>query len=304
MESFSRFKWTSTSQSYGVRNLHDIGDHPLPKGLPASPRPGFQLSRSNTDVRLHTHREDNLTIRNPDDIAEHLCVLAHDLYAVIRPQECLTWLKARTGADVANLHRFLDVHDHIAAWVQKSIVTYDNPGRRADTLDFWICVAEKCRSLRNFDSFGAIMTGLSNVVLSLRSTWARCSRKQSFDVLAKTYDSSNGFGKLIAIMGTANEPCVPFIRAYLTNITEAEKECPDDISPCSVRKTAVGLLIKRRMIDDTLSAMMRFQFPSYTFRVLSSTRKFVDEQLRGAGSTTSTWIEARSRELAELDFGA
>lgn len=75
-------------------------------------------------------------------MAEHLCLYEHMLYAKIRPQECLEWVKVRTGQPVANLLAFCSLHDKVAAWVKQSVLWTDNLGHRADLLDFWIKVAE------------------------------------------------------------------------------------------------------------------------------------------------------------------
>lgn len=78
----------------------------------------------------------------PTLLAEQLCLYEHRFYAKIRPQECLDWVKTRVTEKVGNLLAFCALHDKLAAWVKQSILWTENLGRRADTVDFWIKVAE------------------------------------------------------------------------------------------------------------------------------------------------------------------
>lgn len=79
---------------------------------------------------------------DPTALAEHLCVHEQTLYARIRPQECLEWIKFRTGEPVANLLAFCTLHDKLAAWVKLGVLWTEHLGQRADVIDFWIKVAE------------------------------------------------------------------------------------------------------------------------------------------------------------------
>lgn len=86
----------------------------------------------------------------PADIAEQLSLLEYKLYTKITPQECITYSKSqagKTGKCVPGLTQFCATHDKVAEWVQGSILANDALGRRADTVDFWIKVAEVGSSL-------------------------------------------------------------------------------------------------------------------------------------------------------------
>jgi son of sevenless len=62
----------------------------------------------------------------------------------IRPQECLAWSKVTKGPAVSNLQAFYNSHIRLAAWVKYSILSKEALGRRSDTVDKWIRVAEVC----------------------------------------------------------------------------------------------------------------------------------------------------------------
>lgn len=81
---------------------------------------------------------------DPKIIADQLAVYEFGLYAKITPQQCLTYVKSRTGDDVTKLRDFCSTHDKLDAWVKLSILNSDAAGQRAQTVDFWIKVAEAC----------------------------------------------------------------------------------------------------------------------------------------------------------------
>lgn len=84
-------------------------------------------------------------------IAQQLTLLEHKLYLRITPQECLNWAKVQAGRSVVHMQAFSGTHDKIAKWVKSSILSNDGLGKRADTVDFWIKVAEVRVSLRLSD---------------------------------------------------------------------------------------------------------------------------------------------------------
>lgn len=81
---------------------------------------------------------------DPKVIAHQLTVYEFGLYAKITPQQCLTYVKSRTGDDVAELRDFCSTHDKLDAWVKLTILNGDVAAIRAQTVDFWIKVAEAC----------------------------------------------------------------------------------------------------------------------------------------------------------------
>lgn len=81
---------------------------------------------------------------DPKNLAEQLAVYEFGLYAKITPQQCLTYVKTRTGNDVAKLRDFCSTHDKLGAWVKMNILNSDAPGKRGSMIDYWIKVAEAC----------------------------------------------------------------------------------------------------------------------------------------------------------------
>jgi len=91
-------------------------------------------------MRKYTSYE--LARMDPTDIAQHLCMYEHKMYAKIRGQECLRWSKVQTGNTVKNLAAFSQTHNKLTSWVKISILEMDGPIKRAQIVNFWIRVAE------------------------------------------------------------------------------------------------------------------------------------------------------------------
>ena len=107
----------------------------------ALPEPSISDNGTKKRKKSKAYKNDILKL-DPGDIAEQLCLHEHDLYAKIRPQECLNWAKTQTGRSVANVIIYCGTHDKLGAWVKMSILNQETVGRRADTVDFWVKVAE------------------------------------------------------------------------------------------------------------------------------------------------------------------
>jgi son of sevenless-like protein len=87
-------------------------------------------------------KDSNVLVRDPGNIAQHLTLLESKLYIQIKPQECLNWAKVQTGMTVTNILAFSSTRDKITKWVRSSVLKNDSLGKRADTVDFWVQVAE------------------------------------------------------------------------------------------------------------------------------------------------------------------
>ena len=76
------------------------------------------------------------------ELANQLTILESRAYMKIRPGELLNFPQNPKGDGVRNLTNFCAMNDRLAAWVKLSILSNDGLGKRADTIDHWIRVAE------------------------------------------------------------------------------------------------------------------------------------------------------------------
>jgi hypothetical protein len=93
-------------------------------------------------ARKSKAHKNELSKMDPVDMMEQLTLLEFGLYVKITPQECLAYAKTQSGTTVANLVDFCGTHDKLASWVKNSVLENDALLKRADTVDFWIKVAD------------------------------------------------------------------------------------------------------------------------------------------------------------------
>ncbi|KAH7922841.1 ras GEF [Leucogyrophana mollusca] len=237
---------------------------------------------------------------DPNDIAEQLCLIDHDLYSAVRPQECLNWRKAHTGKDVANIIAFFDMHGQLFAWVKSSVLNSDAPTQRAKTIDFWTRVADTCRNTQNYHSLHAILAGLSDPDISrLHLTWAHFSLRSLFEALVKVCDPSVFKSTIQPPTG----PCVPPLRPFLMDVLQIEKDLSDNVTistTCGDTLTLISFA-KRQKLHDVVSTMLRYQSQPYEFAVSESTRCFIQGQFRVASFKNANWFSIRSREAKHAE---
>ncbi|KAJ7687418.1 ras guanine nucleotide exchange factor domain-containing protein [Mycena rosella] len=240
------------------------------------------------------HKNDLLRL-DPADIAEQLALLEFKLYVKLTAQECISYAKTQTGKVVENLCTFCATHDKLAAWVKTSILTNEALGKRADTVDFWIKVAEKCRNLNNFASMSAVINALSSTVISrLHLTWAHVGRKSILDTLIKFNDPSGGFSGYRALLLNAEGPCVPFIGMYLTDIVHISDQFSDHDGQIS--------FLKRQRWYEVVQVMLRCQARPYNIAESESTLNFISGHLRMDSLKDQTWFWEKSQEVQQSEL--
>jgi len=226
---------------------------------------------------------------DPKIIADHLTVYEFGLYAKITPQQCLTYVKSRTGDDVAKLRDFCSTYDELDAWVKMSILDGDTTGQRAQLVDFWVKVAERCRGLNNISSMSAIITALSSTVITaLQLTWAGTSRKSVLDGLLWYSDPTGGFAKYRILLQQVEGPCVPFITMFLTEMVHAEQ--------FSGTEGRISFYQCTRWYE-AITAMLMFQSRPYKIAADKLTIRFIEGHLREGSCRDPGWFWKKSLDL-------
>ncbi|KAF8204304.1 ras guanine nucleotide exchange factor domain-containing protein [Mycena galopus ATCC 62051] len=256
-----------------IRSIEDLTFASPPNASPTVPPRKRRKSKN--------HKNELLRI-DPTDIAEQLALLEFKLYAKLTAHECISYAKTQTGKKVENLCTFCATHDKLAAWVKTSILTNEALSKRADTVDFWIKVAEKCRNLNNFASMSAVINALSSTVISrLHLTWAHVNRKSSLDALIKFNDPTGG-------------SCVPFIGMYLTDIVHISDQFSDNNDQIS--------FLKRQRWFEVVQVMLRSQKQPYIIAESETTLAFIWMRLRTDSLSDQTWFWEKSQEVQQSEL--
>ncbi|KAJ7150331.1 ras guanine nucleotide exchange factor domain-containing protein [Mycena filopes] len=252
--------------------IRSIADLTFANPVAASPTVAPRKRRKSKN-----HKNDLLATR-PDGYRGAACAAR---------QECILYAKTQTGKQVENLCTFCATHDKLAAWVKTSILTNEALGKRADTVDFWIKVAEKCRNLNNFASMSAVINALSSTVISrLHLTWAHCR--------AQFNDPTGGFSGLPRAAQRRRGPDRAFIGMYLTDIVHISDQFSDHDEMIS--------FLKRQRWYDVVQIMLRAQARPYNIAESETTLNFIAGHLRMDSMKDQTWFWEKSQEVQQSEL--
>ncbi|KZP28969.1 ras GEF [Athelia psychrophila] len=240
----------------------------------------------------------------PEAMAQHLCLYEHKLYCKIKLQECLSWATTQTGQSVANLVTFCDTHAKLTKWVQCSIVETDSTSRRTAAVDFWIAVAQGCRTLNNFSSLSAIVSALSSSTISmLHMTWSTSNRAEHLAVMMEYNNPSRAFSAYRSLIRTAEGPTVPFVPMFLTEITHIRDVMPDTLEPIGSHETLI-LFVKQQRWYTVIAPMLQHQSRSYDFPAeKESITAFIAEQLRIVEQRGEDWFWNKTHATQAVELG-
>ncbi|KAF9531822.1 ras guanine nucleotide exchange factor domain-containing protein [Crepidotus variabilis] len=221
------------------------------------------------------------------DIAEQLTIFEFSLYSKITPRECLEYVKTQSGPSVVGLQAFCSIHDKLGSFVKTSTLNQETLSKRAEAVDFWIKVAEKCRAMSNFSSMSAIISALSSTAITqLHMTWAHVGRKSALDALLRHNEPMGGFAGYRNLLQQTEGPCVPFITMYLTDMVRAKEQFPSE--------EGVIFFQQRARWYDIISNMLKFQSKVYKIALDENTVSLIEAQLR-EGFRDQNWIWDRSQ---------
>ncbi|EIW64034.1 ras GEF [Trametes versicolor FP-101664 SS1] len=241
-------------------------------------------------------------------LAEHLCIHEQKLYSRIRVSECLNWVKSPAGNGVKHLAAFNAFNEKLCAWVKTSILNTESTGKRADTIDFWIKIAEKCKTLHNYASMYALVDALSSPVVSrLHLTWAHVGRRSHLEQLAKYHDPTGSFSAYRLSQRAVDGPCIPYIGMHLADMQAANTQAPDNtviLSSSSTSSSPLSLInfAKRERWYEAIEAIVRHQPRTYAFAEDASVVAYVDANIAVAGEKDqgSFWMKSQELQQAEL----
>ncbi|XP_045360156.2 ral guanine nucleotide dissociation stimulator-like 3 isoform X3 [Camelus bactrianus] len=136
-----------------------------------------------------------------DEVAEQLTLMDVELFSRVRPCECLgsVWSQRdRPGATgtAPTVRATVTQFNTVTGCVLGSVLGAPGlaPSQRAQRLEKWIRIAQRCRELRNFSSLRAILSALqSNPIYRLKRSWGALSREplSTFRKLSQIFSDEN-----------------------------------------------------------------------------------------------------------------
>ncbi|KAL0573470.1 cell division cycle-related protein [Marasmius crinis-equi] len=249
-----------------------------------------------------TNKKLKLLDIEPLELARQLTLLESFLYQKIRPMECLQRAREQKSENMDNIAFVIQTSNRIADWVAESVLSKDDSRRRAATVKHLISVADRCRTLNNFSTMIAIISGLNTPpIRRLKRTWEQVSQRYmaQFGACEVTLDSNRNFNKYRSMLASVVPPCVPFIGVFLSTL-QFIQDGNSDILP--------GNLInfkKRQKASEVINDIKRWQAHSFNFQTVPGIREYIEESLSAFSDTRVSserfWTMSLEREPRERE---
>ncbi|KAL1736865.1 hypothetical protein EV714DRAFT_242305 [Schizophyllum commune] len=213
---------------------------------------------------------------DPIEMARQLTLMESELYQRIRPMECLQRAREGKTDNVDNITVVIQTSNKIALWVAELVLSKDDSRRRAQVVKHLISIADRCRSMNNFSSMIAIVSGLNTPpIRRLKRTWEQVNQRfmQQFAACEMTIHSDKNFNKYRQIMATVNPPCVPFIGVFLSTLQFIQDGNPDKLPGDLVN------FRKRAKASEVIQDIKRWQAQPFNFTRVTVIQNFIEESL-------------------------
>eukprot|EP01129_Flabellula_baltica_P008897 TRINITY_DN3560_c0_g1_i1.p1 TRINITY_DN3560_c0_g1~~TRINITY_DN3560_c0_g1_i1.p1 ORF type:complete len:664 (-),score=111.14 TRINITY_DN3560_c0_g1_i1:421-2412(-) len=132
------------------------------------------LKSSSPSNNIKLDKDWSLLPLHPDLIVEQLCLMDQEYYRKISPIELLDtkWSKGNKEIESPNVMKYIRYFNNTSAWVSSQILKESNIKSRATVLNRFIYIADKCRSLKNFNSVMVVLSSLQSAsIFRLKYTW-------------------------------------------------------------------------------------------------------------------------------------
>ncbi|KAL7280074.1 hypothetical protein ACG7TL_006489 [Trametes sanguinea] len=201
---------------------------------------------------------------DPLELARQLTVMECTLYCAIQPEELLLDGGSSAGASPARVKAVTSLSTAITGWVAESILNEPDTKRRTALVKFFIKLADRCVSLRNYSTPRSILAALdSSTIARLHQTWMGLSQKYKIqlEALRKLADHARNYHEYRSRLRNTAPPAVPFLGLYLTDLTFCREGNPSHrTSPKAPEKKLINFN-KYHKLARIVQDMQRFQVP-------------------------------------------
>mmetsp|Transcript_7464 Transcript_7464/g.27969 ORF Transcript_7464/g.27969 Transcript_7464/m.27969 type:complete len:2086 (-) Transcript_7464:47-6304(-) len=209
------------------------------------------------------------------EIARQLTLIDYETYSMIQPKECFKNAWSKQDGSAPNIVKLTYRFNKISLWVATLIIRAADDKERKDIIAKFVEIARHAlRGLRNFNVANSILGGLRDVgVFRLRSAWDLLSFKEdeAFESLCKALSHDDRYRNMRNVLDKSDEPAIPFLGVYLTDLTFIEDGNPDTIKialkeeDTKVDTTHVKLInmSKRRLQSKIIREMLTHQTKPY-----------------------------------------
>ncbi|TDL15510.1 ras GEF [Rickenella mellea] len=220
------------------------------------------------------------------EMARQLTILESRVYNKIRAVECLQ--RARESNKVGEHHDHIadviQVTNKIAYWVTNTVLSKEDSRKRAAIVKHFISIADRCRTLHNFSSMFAIISGLNSPpIRRLKRTWEQVNSKfmSQLGTCEMTLDSGKKFSNYRSTLAQVNPPCIPFIGIYLVDLNIIQSGSKDYL------QLNVINFDKRQKAAEIIHEIKHWQSKQFDLLPLPAVLAFIEVSLESFNGTTN-----------------
>eukprot|EP00026_Physarum_polycephalum_P002010 Phypoly_transcript_02014.p1 GENE.Phypoly_transcript_02014~~Phypoly_transcript_02014.p1 ORF type:complete len:251 (-),score=24.10 Phypoly_transcript_02014:142-894(-) len=162
------------------------------------------------------------------EVARQLALMEFEWFSQIRPEELLDKKWAHSKHEAANVCSMIARSNTIPFWVATEIVQRDQLEERVAILRKFICIAEHCRTLCNYNGLMEILSGLNMTAIHrLKRTWGALAPKslaifRDLNQLMSPDSNFKAYREVLKKLNNTTHPRVPYLGRYLTDLVFAE----------------------------------------------------------------------------------
>lgn len=287
-------KVSETSDRDSIRLVSSFGKTTLSANAPISPdspTPPAVISKSQLSL-LRNVKEARASASILDfdalELARQITLIESKIFSAIQPEELLAqeWIK-KTDSKAFNVKAKSALSTDLANLVADSILSLEEPKKRATIIRQWIKIGRKLLELNNYDSLMAVICSLnSSMVERLKRTWECVPAKTlaKLEELKTIVDVSKNHATLRAKLQGVVAPCLPFVGMYLTDLTFVD----------------VGNQTTRTLSHDD-TKVINFDKHVKTARIISDLQRFQIPYKLAPVPELQEWMEMQIHRMRESD---
>ncbi|KAI3658394.1 hypothetical protein MP638_001394 [Amoeboaphelidium occidentale] len=237
---------------------------------------------------------------DPLEMARQITILQWNLFTVIQPSECLNqaWNKPDLHHLSPNIRAMIKFSNFLVQWVSTEIVSLRNVRSRALVIKHFIVIADKLKSLNNFDGLKSILCGLqASGVRRLRNSWDLVPAKFDLilDDLLHLMSEEKSCKAYRTALHSVNPPCIPFLGIYLTDLTMIESGNADFLRE---NKDLINFH-KRYLTSQVIQEITRFQHAAYDLEPVEEIASWLtSREVKDVQQVYEISLELEPREAA------
>ncbi|RKP37346.1 ras guanine nucleotide exchange factor domain-containing protein [Dimargaris cristalligena] len=235
------------------------------------------------------------------ELARQFTILDSKMYNKIKPTECLS--KAWMGQDptrAVNIKAMVQLSTKVSLFVGGTILSEPELRKRGNIIKYFITVAEKCRSLNNFNALMSFLGGIELAsVQRLKRTWDTLGGRtmttyESLKVLMGTNRNSVEYREELH---SCNPPCIPFLGTHLKDLVFVE----DGNSDFLPNHPHLINFDKRTKVASVIRDLQSYQSTPYALTVVPEIQEFMEKSLEEVIDSPGLYdisltLEPRERE--------